>query len=87
MTCKPMSALSLGNDDADWTSVSSRQPCPICGSSSSCLVHGDGAFASCSQRQSEWPLTTGAWLHRLQSEHVVDALIPAVAALSIGCVL
>jgi len=49
-------------------------------------MHGDGSFASCSKQPSEWPLTTGAWLHRVQSKRS-DAFVPAVAALSIGIVV
>jgi hypothetical protein len=70
------------NDGADWTSVSSRSPCPVCGSSSSCLVHGDESFACCSKNQSEWPLTTGAWLHRLSSSRTVDVHPLTAAAFS-----
>ena len=58
--------------DHDWSNVSELRPCPVCGSPSGCSVHADGAFASCSREQSEWPLTNGSWLHRVA---LVDSVI------------
>jgi hypothetical protein len=58
--------------DHDWSSVSELRPCPVCGSPSRCSVHADGAFASCSREQSEWPLTNGSWLHRIA---LVDSVV------------
>jgi hypothetical protein len=78
MTVHPVPALL--NDRVEWTSVSSKRPCPVCGSSSSCLVQA-GSFACCSKHQSEWPLTTGAWLHRIESNGALEHPL-AVAALS-----
>jgi hypothetical protein len=51
--------------DADWDDVSPHRPCSVCGAGSSCRRHIDNAFVSCARRQSQWPLTNGAWLHRL----------------------
>lgn len=53
--------------ESDWTGVSERNPCPICKSTSRCHKHADHAFASCTRQPSEWPLTNGAWLHRVQA--------------------
>lgn len=50
--------------EAEWESVSSDQPCPVCGSSRGCSTHSS-VFVSCERISSQWPLTTGAWLHRL----------------------
>jgi len=50
--------------EAEWESVSSDQPCPVCGSPRGCSTHS-GEFVSCERISSQWPLTTGAWLHRL----------------------
>jgi hypothetical protein len=51
--------------DDDWNDVSEHQPCPICGGESACSRRVDEAFVSCAHRPSEWPLTNGAWLHRV----------------------
>jgi hypothetical protein len=50
--------------EAEWESVSSDQPCPVCGSTRGCSTHSS-VFVSCERVGSQWPLTTGAWLHRL----------------------
>lgn len=51
--------------DADWDDVSEHRPCSVCGAESDCRRHVDDAFVSCARRPSEWPLTNGAWLHRV----------------------
>ena len=50
--------------EAEWESVSSDQPCPVCGSTRGCSTQTT-VFVSCERISSQWPLTTGAWLHRL----------------------
>jgi hypothetical protein len=47
-----------------WENVSSKLPCPICGGESGCRLHAEEMFVLCTQVRSEWPLTTGGWLHR-----------------------
>jgi hypothetical protein len=47
--------------------VSAGSPCRVCGGSAGCRVHSDFGFASCNNTPSEWPLTTGAWLHRIDT--------------------
>ena len=54
--------------DHDWDHVSEREPCPICGSDSGCHRHAADAFVSCARRPSDWPLTNGGWLHRVEVE-------------------
>jgi hypothetical protein len=54
-----------GATDTDWDDVSQHRPCSVCGAESDCRRHVDDAFASCARRRSEWPLTNGAWLHRV----------------------
>jgi hypothetical protein len=49
----------------DWDGVSEGHPCPICGGRSDCSRCADEAFVACARRPSDWPLTNGAWLHRL----------------------
>jgi hypothetical protein len=51
--------------DTDWDDVSQHRPCSVCGAESDCRRHVDDAFVSCARRRSEWPLTNGAWLHRV----------------------
>ena len=53
----------------------------MCGAESGCHRHVDDAFVSCSRCPSDWPLTNGAWLHRISTSE--DAQ-PATAA-SAGC--
>lgn len=50
-----------------WELVTHKFPCPVCGADTSCQVHGEEAFVACRQVPSQWPLTTGGWLHRRES--------------------
>jgi hypothetical protein len=52
--------------DSDWRLVSQERPCPVCGAEDTCGVHTVDKFACCSRAPSEWKLTNGSWLHRLQ---------------------
>jgi hypothetical protein len=52
--------------DLNWRAASAASPCPICGSEEGCQRHIDNNFVSCSQQRSEWPLTNGSWLHRIE---------------------
>lgn len=60
-------ARSQSHAEAEWKLVSEKHPCPICESAEGCHRDLEGAFACCGRRPSDWPLTTGAWLHRIQS--------------------
>ena len=72
-------AVRSQSQDAEWKLVSEKNPCPICKSANGCHRDLEGAFACCARRPSDWPLTSGAWLHRVErSEHHVPA--PHVAA-------
>src|SRR5690606_24927518 len=51
--------------DIEWITVSARRVCPICGGSLTCQIQSGGAFAACSKNPSDWPMTSGAWLHRV----------------------
>jgi hypothetical protein len=55
------------SQEAEWKLVSEKNPCPICNSSSSCHRDLEGTFACCERHPSDWPLTSGAWLHRVAS--------------------
>lgn len=50
----------------EWNGVSAEHPCPICAASAGCHLHSEDDFASCSRRPSDWPLTNGGWLHRVE---------------------
>jgi hypothetical protein len=50
--------------EAEWERVSSERPCPVCGANRGCSTHSN-TFVSCERILSQWPLTTGAWLHRV----------------------
>lgn len=64
--------------DTDWTIVSELRPCPICGATTDCSLHSGAEFACCVREPSEWPLTNGAWLHRIGAEAESD--LPAAPA-------
>lgn len=70
--------------EAEWKLVSDRHPCPICRAADGCHRDLEGSFACCARRPSDWPLTSGAWLHRVErAEHgVVGAHVAAFASLS-----
>jgi hypothetical protein len=53
--------------ETEWLLVSERNRCPICGASESCHRDLEGAFVCCTRRTSDWLLTNGAWLHRVES--------------------
>jgi len=65
---KSSSPTGAVRPEADWLMSSLAQPCPVCGGSESCHRHSEHGFASCVHTVSEWPLTTGAWLHQLAPE-------------------
>ena len=54
--------------DDEWDRVSPRRPCPICGADAGCRVRMSDALVCCASRVSQWPLTNGAWLHRILEE-------------------
>jgi hypothetical protein len=59
-------ATHTWSTEADWVSVSGSHPCPVCGADEGCRFHSQEPFASCTSRPSEWPLTSGDWLHRVE---------------------
>jgi hypothetical protein len=54
--------------EEEWTFVSLKRPCKICGRHEGCRSGYGGRFAGCLQRASERPLITGGWLHRTDFE-------------------
>jgi hypothetical protein len=52
--------------ELEWINVSVWRRCPICGGAAGCKTHADGDFAACGKQPSDWPLTSGAWLHRVR---------------------
>lgn len=67
--------------DGDWNRVSGSAPCPVCGGDANCRTHSDEAFVCCVHRPSDWRLSNGGWLHRLQASSV-DRLQASSAAVS-----
>jgi hypothetical protein len=53
--------------DGDWTLVSAKHPCSICGANDRCRRGFSDEFACCVRMASDWPLTTGGWVHRQDS--------------------
>jgi hypothetical protein len=70
-----------GSVEGEWTFVSVKHPCRICGGHEGCRRGFDDSFACCVRRASDWPLTTGGWVHRLQAptSHRVVRLHPGAA--------
>jgi hypothetical protein len=54
--------------EGDWNRVTMEMPCPICGGRVDCHMHAVEAFACCVQEPSEWRLSNGGWLHRIEGE-------------------
>jgi hypothetical protein len=67
--------------DSDWRLVSQERPCPVCGAEDTCGVHTVDEFACCARAPSEWKLTNGSWLHRLQSTQTPTVLADVPARL------
>jgi hypothetical protein len=59
--------------EAEWKLVSEKHPCPICESVDSCHRDLEGEFACCGRRPSDWPLTSGAWLHRIEMDGATES--------------
>lgn len=58
------------SQEAEWKLVSEKHPCAICKAADGCHRDLEGAFACCARHPSDWPLTSGAWLHRVEcAEH------------------
>jgi hypothetical protein len=53
--------------DTEWRLVNSTRPCPVCGSHDECSTHTEDDFACCAREPSEWKLTNGSWLHKIQA--------------------
>ena len=53
--------------ETDWKLVSKKYLCPVCEAVDDCHRDAVGDFACCANRRSDWPLTSGAWLHRVEA--------------------
>jgi hypothetical protein len=69
------------SQEAEWKLVSEKHPCPICKAADSCHRDLEGAFACCARHPSDWPLTSGAWLHRIERNER-SSVVAHVAALA-----
>jgi hypothetical protein len=58
----------LSDDDTDWTFVSMKSPCPICGGQDGCRGDATRRFVCCNRISSQWPLSVGGWVHDLEEE-------------------
>jgi hypothetical protein len=69
------------SQEAEWKLVSEKHPCPICKAADGCHRDLEGAFACCARHPSDWPLTSGAWLHRVElaERSVTGARVVALA--------
>lgn len=56
--------------ECEWSTVSTRTPCPICAGVDACHRETDGTFARCARSPSDWPIVGGGWLHRIENETV-----------------
>jgi hypothetical protein len=66
------------NLDGDWNRVSGVTPCPVCGGRVDCRTHADEDFVCCLREPSDWRLSNGGWLHRLQPSGGVSASLLTV---------
>jgi len=66
--------------DLEWISVSAMHRCPVCGGSDGCKTHTEGPFAACGHQPSDWPMTSGAWLHRVRAHAALAAVRTRVDA-------
>lgn len=71
------------SQDAEWKLVSEIHPCLICNAADGCHRDLEGAFACCARQPSDWPLTSGAWLHRVECA-VIRARVAVFAELHHG---
>ncbi len=61
---------SVSAVEVEWTFVSVKRPCAICGGHDGCRSGVDNGFACCKRVSSQWPLSAGGWVHRVsQSSH------------------
>jgi len=51
--------------EVEWTFVSPKHPCAICGGHDGCRQCVEDEFACCKRVSSEWPLSAGGWVHRV----------------------
>ena len=56
---------SVSAVEVEWTFVSSKHPCSICGGHDGCRSGFEHEFACCKRVSSEWPLSAGGWVHRV----------------------
>ena len=68
--------------DLEWINVSVWRRCPICGGAAGCKTHAEGSFAACGKQPSDWPLTSGDWLHRLEPPFARSSLKDGLDALA-----
>lgn len=68
--------------DGDWNRVTGSAPCPVCGGDVDCRTHSEEAFVCCVQRPSDWRLSNGGWLHRLDVTRAVSSV--AVSGYDLG---
>lgn len=64
--------------EVEWTLVSVKRPCMVCGGHNSCRRGFAGEFACCTQIHSEWPLMAGGWVHRLDARSAADQSVDEV---------
>jgi len=59
--------------EVEWTLVSVKRPCTVCGGHHGCRRGFADEFGCCTRVLSEWPLTAGGWVHRLDLEIELEA--------------
>src|SRR4051794_28133912 len=77
----PMSSVGRAwRQEAEWQPVSERNRCPICDAAQGCHRDLEGAFVCCARRPSDWPLTNGEWLPRVDTAEGTSRLDSAERA-------
>ena len=63
----------------EWTLVSAKRPCTVCGAPRDCRRGFEDEFGCCTRVLSEWPLNAGGWVHRLAHQIVAEVGVDSPA--------
>ena len=76
---------SVSAVEVEWTFVSAKRPCAICAGQDGCRRGFDDEFACCLRVSSQWPLTAGGWVHRVERKAEPSRVLREDLAASMSC--